>query len=175
MHSLWQRVLEDMSLEQVNHFERPGVLPIAFSLLHYVQGEDRNVSSMILERPTLWEQEGWAERVGATVPQVGRGTPMEVAETLRFGDLDAWRAYQSAVFARTEALLTELTDDDYQKPLFGGAIPERLQGSSIIRIAEPGGPIRVVDVLETFVYNHGTRHIGEIEHARALVGLGGLT
>ena len=34
---------------------------------------------------------------------------------------------------------------------------------------------RKLDVLECFVYQHGLRHMGEIEHGRALVGLKGMT
>jgi hypothetical protein len=36
-------------------------------------------------------------------------------------------------------------------------------------------PLRKLDVLECFVYQHGLRHMGEIEHGRALVGLQGMT
>jgi hypothetical protein len=32
MNTLWQRDVSDMTLDQVNHHERPGVLPIAFSV-----------------------------------------------------------------------------------------------------------------------------------------------
>jgi hypothetical protein len=39
----------------------------------------------------------------------------------------------------------------------------------------PGAPLRKLDVLECFVYQHGLRHMGEIEHGRALVGLSGMT
>jgi hypothetical protein len=36
-------------------------------------------------------------------------------------------------------------------------------------------PLRRLDVIECWVYQHGLRHMGEIEHGRALVGLGGMT
>jgi hypothetical protein len=36
-------------------------------------------------------------------------------------------------------------------------------------------PVRKLEVLECFVYQHGLRHMGEVEHGRALVGLGGMT
>ena len=35
--------------------------------------------------------------------------------------------------------------------------------------------LRRLEVLECFVYQHGLRHMGEIEHGRALVGLQGMT
>ena len=46
-HALWQQGVADLTLAQVNHFERPGVLPIAFTLMHYVVGEDRNAAKYL--------------------------------------------------------------------------------------------------------------------------------
>ncbi len=176
MHVLWQRLVSDMSLEQVNHHERSGVLPIAFSLLHYVKGEDRATSQLLLSEPLLWDQEEWAERVGINIHDAdSRGTPVEIAEQLRFSDLNAWREYQTTVFQRTDRAISELPEERLNEPLYGGQIPEPFAGAFITLVIEPGGPIRLVDALECFIYQHGIRHLGEIEHARALVGLGGMT
>ena len=35
MHSLYYQAVATMDLDHVNHFEREGVVPIAFSLFHY--------------------------------------------------------------------------------------------------------------------------------------------
>jgi hypothetical protein len=35
--------------------------------------------------------------------------------------------------------------------------------------------ITVLDAIECWIYQHGLRHMGEIELARGLVGLGGMT
>ena len=40
MHSLYYQAVGSMNLEHVNHFEREGVLPIAFSLFHYTNMQD---------------------------------------------------------------------------------------------------------------------------------------
>lgn len=45
MFSLYDNALDTMSLEQVNHADEPGRLPIAFSLFHYV---DIHVGSFML-------------------------------------------------------------------------------------------------------------------------------
>ena len=42
------------------------------------------------------------------------------------------------------------------------------------RCAGPQG-ITVLDAFECWLYQHGLRHMGEIELARGLVGLGGMT
>jgi hypothetical protein len=171
MHSLWQIGVRDLTLEQVNHFERTGVLPITFSLLHFVRSEDSAASRYILKSGTLWEKEGWAARIGPTVEDVGRGTPMNVAEQLRFESIDAWRDYQSAVFDRTEEALKALSPERFNEQPLGPALPGAMAGAFISYVVEPGQPPLLLDVLECFIYQHGIRHLGE--HARALVGLGG--
>jgi hypothetical protein len=107
MHSLWQRAISDLTLAQVNHHERDCVVPLAFSFLHLVTTEDRVINSALNGGAQIWESGDWATRVGGEVPVVRRGAPLELAESIRFGDLDAFREYQTAVFAQTEAVLNE--------------------------------------------------------------------
>lgn len=173
MHHLWQLSVADLTVEHVNHHERSGVLPIAFSLLHYVRGEDTNISVRILEEPTIWESGNWLDKVGSTVDAAPRGTPMDVAESIRFADMDAWRAYQTAVFERTEAAIIG-TDIDWDRVDYQ-TLPPQVEGSFLWQITGPTGPARLVDIIEAFVFQHGIRHLGEIDHARALVGLRGVS
>src|SRR3712207_1460624 len=109
MNSLWTAAAADLTLEQVNRQERPGLLPIAFPFAHFMTGQDESVSRHFLGEDSLWEREGWARRVGATMERYSRGTPVAEAARLRFGDLDAWRDYQAAVIARTDRALASLT------------------------------------------------------------------
>jgi DinB superfamily len=172
MHSLWRRAIADLTLDQVNHHERQGVLPIAFSLMHYVNNEDRYVTERIVGGSQLWETENWPARVGGNVPQVRRGTPLALAEGVRFGDLETWRAYQAAVFARTEAALAGLSEERFEEVVFP-RVPEAMRGGFLSKLAGDG-PVRLGDMMDVVLYQHGMRHLGEVEHARSLVGLGGL-
>jgi hypothetical protein len=172
MHKQWSQVTTDLTLDQVNHHEREGVLPIAFSLHHYVLGEDRAISQRIYSEAPIWESDGWSGRVGASVPSVTRGTPIAVAETLQFADFDAWLGYQSAVFARTEAGLQTLSDERWDDVLFE-RMPDQLKGG-FLELVVGDGPVTLGDMLDVFICSHGVRHLGEIEHARALVGLQGV-
>lgn len=176
MHRLWRMAVSDMTLVQINHRERAGVLPIAFSLFHYVSGEDRTISTLLLAEQPLWERQRWAERTEMRPPDApSRGIAMAVAERISLGNLDAWRDYQTVIFDRTEAALAGLPAGRLDEELFGGEVPEFLEGAFITMVVPAPGPIRLVDALECFVYQHGLRHMGELEHARALVGLRGMT
>ena len=173
VHATWQEAAADLTLDHVNHFERPGVLPIAFSLMHLVTTEDRFVSASLLgKRPMLWDEGAWAAKVGNTVPEVRRGTPMEVAERLRFADIDAWRAYQTAAFARTDAAL-EQTDAARWEEIAFEAVPPAMHGG-FLHLLVGDGAVTLGDYAEVVLYHHALRHLGELEHARALVGLRGV-
>ena len=127
MHSLYYQAVDTMELEHVNHFEREGVLPIAFSLFHYTNMED--VSFMVItgEMP-VWNDE-WQQRAQIAVNDHGKHRTVAEMIDQRIGDYDGFKGYQRAV----------------------------------------------LDAAECWLYQHGLRHMGEIELARGLVGLGGMT
>lgn len=174
MNTLYERAVSDMTLDHVNHHERAGVLPIAFSLSHFMRAQDQAVSLPFMREPPLWERDGWAQKIGVTVDRLGREERVEEMEAIRFADFDAWRAYQSAVIARTERVLAGITEELLAEVLMP-QLPPNMQQIFCAIVIGPGAPLRKLDVLECFVYQHGLRHMGEIEHGRALVGLRGMT
>lgn len=174
VHEMWRLGVADLTLAHVNHFERRGVLPIAFTLMHFVVGEDRNAARYLGLGTLLWDDHGWAERVGLVGQPPVRGTPMADAERLRLGDVDAWRAYQADVFARTERALASLPLARFSEKAMDRPPPSMLKGAFIALIVPEGDPL-VSDVCEAYIFQHAVRHLGELEHARALVGLGGLS
>jgi len=174
LNELWQRAVSDMTLDHVNHKERDGVLPIAFSLSHYMRAQDQSASGPFLRQPTEWDSGGWAAKVGVTVDRLGREESVEEMEHIRFADFDAWRAYQTAVIARTAKVLDSITEESLAEVLMP-TLPPNMLNIFCAMVIGPGAPLRKLEVLECFVYQHGLRHMGEIEHGRALVGLRGMT
>jgi hypothetical protein len=172
-NGLWERAVSDLTLEQVNHHERPGVLPIAFSLSHCIRNQDRWMSKVFLGEPPLWEQGGWATRIGVTVDSGGTTETVAQMEQLRFADLDAWRDYQSQVFARTDRTLDTITEETLSEVVVPSLPASSLAFCALV--VGPANPVRKLEVLECFVFQHAIRHLGEVEHARALVGLTGVS
>ncbi len=166
-HRLFDLAVADLTAEQADHFERTGVLPIAFSLAHLVISQDRSMTRLF-GAPLLWDAHSARVKLSGGVPF--RGTPMAEAEKVRIGDMDAWRTYQSAVFAEVEQLIASA-------PLakLGEILPERPAGTAFLALMTNGREARVMDALEAWVFQHTARHVGELEHARALVGLGGMS
>ena len=71
-------------------------------------------------------------------------------------------------------MLDTITEDLLAQVLMP-QLPPHMQQIFCAIVIGPGAPLRKLEVLECFVYQHGLRHMGEIEHGRALVGLGGMT
>lgn len=169
LDQLWDLATRDLTLEHVNHFERAGVLPIAFTLLHTITVQDRSRATLF-GGTMLWDAH--SARVGFAGPLPRRGTPMSVAEQVRVPDMDAWREYQRAVFAATLAAVRDASPGRLAERFT--LTPQAFEGGFLALLTGSVDRVRVIDVVEAWILQHGIRHVGELEHARALVGLKGV-
>src|SRR5579863_4932304 len=96
MHSLYFDAVSTMTLEDVNHFERDGVLPIAFSLFHYTNMEDASFMLITGVAP-VWDAD-WQTRVQMTVNDHGKHRTVDEMVHQRIGDYGAFCEYQRTVF-----------------------------------------------------------------------------
>jgi hypothetical protein len=80
----------------------------------------------------------------------------------------------TAVFSRTESWLDDLDPAGLTRVVVGRPFPPEVATTYSARVAGPEG-ITLLDAAECWIYQHGLRHMGEIELARGLVGLGGMT
>jgi hypothetical protein len=172
MHSLYYQAVGSMDLGQVNHFEREGVLPIAFSLFHYTNMEDASFMVLTGVAP-IWD-DAWQARVAMQVANHGKEKSVAEMEHQRIGDYVAFQEYQREVFDRTESYLESVPVERLSELLIPRPFPDQIASTYSARCAGPAG-ILVLDGFECWLYQHGLRHMGEIELARGLVGLGGMT
>jgi len=172
MHSLYYQAVGSMNLKHVNHFERDGVLPIAFSLFHYTNMEDASFMLITGVAP-VWDDD-WQTRVQMTVNDHGKHRTVDEMVAQRIGDYDAFCEYQRTVFDRTEAYLESIDPTDFTRVLIARPFPPQVASTYSAQVAGPEG-VTVLDGFECWLYQHGLRHMGEIELARGLVGLGGMT
>jgi len=172
MHSLWEDAMGTMGPEQVNHVERARVLPIAFSLFHFVHIEDGSAS--VLGAGPMVYDDAAAERMGLAIADNGKHRSVDEMVHQRIGDYEAFRAYAAAVFAKTEDWLAALDPASLPEVVVAPPYPPQIASTYSARVGGERGITRL-DATECWIYQHGLRHMGEIEHARALVGLGGMT
>ena len=78
------------------------------------------------------------------------------------------------MFSRTETWLGELQPAALTNVIVPRPLPPMVANTYSARVAGDDG-ITMLDAIECWIYQHGLRHMGEIELARGLVGLGGMT
>ncbi len=172
MHSLYYQATSTMGPEHVNHFERAGVLPIAFSLFHIVNMMDASFMLLTGQSP-IWNEE-WQQRVQMAINDHGKELSVSEMESQRIGNYEEFCRYMGTVLQRTEDHLETLNATDLERLVIPRPLPERVSSTYSARVAGPEG-ITVLDGFECWIYQHGLRHMGEIELSRGLVGLGGMT
>jgi hypothetical protein len=92
----------------------------------------------------------------------------------RIGDYAAFIEYMNAVFSRTEDWLDSVDPAELDRVVIARPFPPMIASTYSARVAGEAG-ITLLDAAECWIYQHGLRHMGEIEHARGLVGLTGMT
>ena len=162
-----------MTIDHVNHFEREGVLPIAFSLFHIVNMIDASFMLMT-GTPPIWNDE-WA----------GAGRRWRSTTTASTAPSTRWCTSASATTTRSRTTSARcstaprrgsatLDPAELTRVVIPRPFPPQIASTYSARVAGPEG-ITLLDATECWIYQHGLRHMGEIELARGLVGLGGMT
>jgi hypothetical protein len=160
VHGMLDKALNGTTLEHWNFRPAEGGVSPFFSLWHYVRTEDNIVNFVIQGRNTVWLEGGYDQAFGLPRTAQGTGMTAEQANAVALNDLDRWREYQGKVWAATDAFLATLSQDDLE--------------SRRVTI-RPMGEMSLWAGLNGMCLSHGYRHVGEIEYARGIQGLGGLT
>jgi hypothetical protein len=172
MISLYEDATSTMDLPHVNHREREGVLPIAFSLFHYVNMHDASFMLLTGEAPVCTDETMAA--IAPAIPDHGKHRTVDEMQMQQIGDWRAFLDYMGAVFSRTEEWLARIEPAELDRVLMTRPFPPHIATTFSARVAGEAG-MTVLDGVECWLYQHGLRHMGEIELARSFVGLGGMT
>jgi hypothetical protein len=171
-HSLYYDACDTMDVEQVNTVVAPTSLPIAFSLVHQVLIEDGTVVFVGGPPPQFTPE--WATRLALGVEDHGKERSVAEMMDQRIGNYDAFKEFQRSVFVATEAYVESIEPSSFDEVIVAAPYGPAVASTFSARVGGEHGITRS-DALECWIYQHALRHMGEIEHARSLVGLGGMT
>jgi hypothetical protein len=146
-------VMQDADVELIWR-PAPGVAnPIGAVYAHAIGVEDLYIQRILQGKPTLWESQAWAERLGLPVPPNDWNGVIEARPAA-----EALLPYRVAVYEASDAYVTSLT-------------PERLSDS----IEFPGSHWTMLrgQLLGT-VITHTAGHAGEIAALKGVFGVKGL-
>lgn len=163
-HWFAESLLKDLTIEQLHWQPSQDSHHIAFALWHTIRTEDDFIHGFLEQKPTVWIQGGWAERL--SLPPAGQGTGWtkdQVGE-MRIGDLDGFleymRAVDMAVLEYVGSLDEAKANEKVALPFFEGVYPMLKE-------------MRRGEVVAFFCVGHNAEHLGEIQYLRGLQGLKG--
>ncbi len=159
LHGMLDHAVTDMTAEQWNARPAGAGVSAFFSLWHYVRTEDNIVNWVAQRQPTVWLNGEWDQHFGLHRTSQGTGMTKAEADAVLLNDVDGWLRYQQQVWAATREWVGSLSADDLDAEI----------------VIKPTPPMSIWGALTGMLLFHGFRHVGEIEHARGLLGLGGLT
>jgi hypothetical protein len=112
--------------------------------------------------------------MGLEIADHGKHRTVDEMVGQRIGDYGAFTDYMNQVFDKTESWLAKLDPTTLDDVVVTRPFPPQIASTYSAKVAGPPGITRL-DAIECWIYQHGLRHMGEVEHARALVGLQGMT
>jgi hypothetical protein len=160
MHGMLDDATTDMNIEQLNWQSSDGGITPFFSLWHYVRTEDNIMNFVVQGKATVWTEGEFDVQLGLHRTSQGTGMSADEAAQVVLTDLVLWRKYQQSVWAASETYL-------------GTISPSQFNSRKVT--IKPLPEMSLWDGLFNICLSHGFRHVGEIEYARGLLGLGGLT
>jgi uncharacterized damage-inducible protein DinB len=147
-------VLMDVTDEQFNWVPPGSVSPIRSIFLHMLTIEDAYVQQAFLNKPRLWDEQGWDDKIGSRAPWRGENWD-DLKDT--YLTLEQVAEFQLVVREATTAFIQALTEQELDR-----------------RIEFEGSQRRVADVLSMLVV-HNLSHAGEIAALKGVQGAAGLS
>ena len=143
------RALHGLTEDEITWTPAPHSNSLAFILWHVTRGEDYWANDVIRHGSTIYETEGWRERLGA-YRDAGSGWTEKQVQSWPTPKLEDLRRYARAVHKRTLALLDSIT-------------PEEL-----IEIPRPKHPKQTVGTILAHLITEIALHVGQIDYLRGV-------
>jgi hypothetical protein len=176
--------LAGLTDQQLRTRPQPGLNSVAWILWHQTRTEDFFVNRVVGNRPQVFEEQGWAVRLGVSLRRIG--TFMSDDEVAGFSeqmDIAGLRAYWDAVGRQTEVVASTLPPEVWDQPLDAAALrksflEDGVFGDDAVREVElllPHYLTRPVGgTLSHGALAHPLLHVGEASMIRALLGVRGM-
>ncbi len=139
--------------EQLHFVPPSGSHSIAWCLWHTARIEDLIINARVKGGTVLWDAT-WAERIGLPFEGFGAGMSDADAQQIHIRDMEAFGAYQEAVWAATDAFLEGADDAALDRE-----VPSRT------------GSETVGEAILLHMIGHFNGHRGEINTLRGMQGM----
>jgi len=161
-----QLLCEGLTEEQLHWQPEHNPNHITFALWHAYRSEDEIIHGLLMQQPSLFVREGWAERLPVAEPgnpPFGTGLNREQIARIHLplaAILDYATAVGEAIQAYADTLGEAEAAQEIPLPFFQPAYPML---DTMTR----------AEVLSFFCIGHTAEHLGEVQYIKGLLGLTG--
>jgi hypothetical protein len=135
--SFEDEVLNDMPEEQVRRIPQGCEHSVAWLIWHIARCEDLTINLLVAGTPQILHREGWLELIKSPVRDTGNA--MDEADVVHFSkaiDIQALRAYRSAVGCRTREIVQGLQPEE---------LKQKVEPSRVQRVRDEGGVVEAAE------------------------------
>ncbi|HEY6411689.1 MAG TPA: DinB family protein [Ktedonobacteraceae bacterium] len=149
LHRWMGQSVSDLTLEEWHYMPQGRGNSIAFLVWHCVRTQDNILRFILQQRPPIWNEEHWHERLGLPPRVQGTGMATEEARTFRIADPKLFMEYAESVWQEFEAYLAAIPDG-------GAELAERTV------TVKPLGGMSAAQAIGQVCITHCFMHFGEI-------------
>ena len=161
LHSWMRADVSDLTRDEWHYKPQGKSNSIAFLVWHCVRTEDNILRFILQQRPPLWNEGNWSERLGLPPRVQGTGMLTEEARAFYIADPGLFMQYVEAVWQEYEEYLAGITDG-------GAALSERTV------TVKPVGSMPALQAIGQVCITHCSIHLGEISCMLGELGKQGL-
>lgn len=169
-----ERIFAELTDDQMRVRPGPGLNSLVWLLWHMARTEDAAVNPVIAGRDQVLD-DGWMRRMNVPWHIIGTGmTADEVGDMTARADVDAVRAYRSAVGRRTREVVAALRPEAWEE-IVGPEDIKRAGAAGAFRDWIEGDPYPWIgwtrgNQLASSALRHNAAHMGEAVTIRSLAG-----
>lgn len=155
-HQALDYTVGDLTVEQLHHYHEDSTIGTPASIyLHVAWVEDLVVNHMLQGRPTVYDSQGWGEKLPDAAVHRGPSS-LEWALSVKTPDVASLKEYANAVRPTVTEYIANASDEELDRMIDFFA-----------------GPTPIYGALSMLIWNLGV-HTGEIAALRGLAGMKGL-
>lgn len=129
-------VMDDLEAEQARRIPPVSEHSVAWNIWHIARIEDIAMNILVGGSPQIFHQDNWLAKLNITVQHSGNAMAQaEVADLSARIDLEALRAYRSAVGRRTREIIQGLRPQDLKKKVDPARLQQVMDQGALVEAA----------------------------------------
>ena len=158
VHNRCEELVSELDETQLRWHPQPGAHSLIFVFWHIARCDDNYLRAHVQGRTEVWQEEEWHVRWGMDAKSTGMLLSDDEAADLPLPPIEEITGYARRVWDEVESFVRGLAPGDLEQTV------HHVDRTSSMTVGE---------LLLSHIYGHDSRHLGEMEYIKGLLGLRG--